>query len=357
MVGAATAKTKRGSAKVREDSPPRKVRRVLERSPQLERVIAREAARAKRLEEQSESEQEREAARAKRLEEQNLILEQEREAARAKRLEEQNRILEQEQEAARTKRLEEQKRILEEEQAKGRSFCLRAPIKLREYGKGKGKGGPPLRATKLTTKAEEDVELEGRAEEKRYKPRGSTGRLSSEMYEAVNIVSSESDDEDEEDDASSWQVQLSVFEKLAGKKIDVKGDGFCWLYAILASMNLLESPSTPTVRDYKIASAFIRQMKTFVNAGGCAWLTKAEVKKLMGMDEPPVRELDVENYGGGALLYRVIACFLGTSIYTVEARYLQANMELTTGRKQEIVTASTVHGGYVMYNGTGRAGR
>jgi hypothetical protein len=254
---------------------------------------------------------------------------------------------------------------LQQEESKGKSYCVRAPM----LSKGKGKGGGPSASySKMELDSDDEQEffecdsstgeatnpVSSNRGRRAYKSRGtsSTGRRLSST-----IISSEEDEDAEEDDATTWRREMALFKGLAGSTRRVRGDGFCWLYAILTSMNLLESPETPTPRDYKVAAVFIRKLKLFVEADGCAWMTKQEKKQVLELAEPPVARSSMDNYGGGRLLYRVSAAYLGIPIYTVQSDFIVEEMNKKMGSKRVLVTAATVHGGFVVYNATGRAGR
>ena len=72
----------------------------------------------------------------------------------------------------------------------------------------------------------------------------------------------------EQQRTSDWSKYMKEFRALAGREVQVHGDGLCWLYAVLTSMNVLENPSLLTERDRKVLKEFVQDLKRFVRDGG-----------------------------------------------------------------------------------------
>lgn len=142
---------------------------------------------------------------------------------------------------------------------------------------------------------------------------------------------------------------------MAGREVKVRGDGLCWLYAVLASMNVLENPIALTKRDCDVVRTFVGMLKQFVEDGGAKKLTNREKKMVADLRDTPPEELDEASYGGGTLFFRVIAAFLQTSILCVEDGYIGDTMLQKS--RGTLVGPLTVTGGFVEYASRGAAGR
>lgn len=155
--------------------------------------------------------------------------------------------------------------------------------------------------------------------------------------------------------AADWKKCNAEFKALAGTEVDVRGDGLCWLYAVLASMNVLENPGSLTERDRVVLQKFVHLLKQFVDDGGVKKLTVKEKKLVKDLRDTPPKTLDTESYGGGTLFFRVIAAFLKTSILAVQDGYIGETMFFKSNGK--LVAPLTVTGGFVEYASQGQAGR
>jgi len=156
---------------------------------------------------------------------------------------------------------------------------------------------------------------------------------------------------------ASWKKYNLKFRALAGREVQVRGDGLCWLYALLTSMNLMENPMNPTRRDKVVLAMFVCQVKEFVVNRGLKRLTKGERARVSKLREDIPRELDEDSYGGGELYFRVIAAFLQTTIITVQDGYIEENINKNEGKRREPVCHDTITGGLVEYWSSGTAGR
>ena len=155
---------------------------------------------------------------------------------------------------------------------------------------------------------------------------------------------------------ADWSTYMTEFRTLAGREVPVLGDGLCWLYAVLTSMNVLEKPTALTANDKLVLKRFVRGLKSFVADGGLhKKLTDKEKKQIAELRESPPDILDARNYGGGTLFFRVIAAYLQTSIFAVEVGYIENTCFKTQG--DEPVGPLTQTGGFVRYFPAGGVGR
>lgn len=153
-----------------------------------------------------------------------------------------------------------------------------------------------------------------------------------------------------EEDWTNWKKE---FAKVAGEKVAVKGDGFCWLYAVLTSMNMMERPSSPTQDDYALVSTYLGLLKDFVRSGTCGrWLQDEARHKFMCIKEPPTT-FDIANYGGTEVAFRVIAAFSSVAVIVVNEPVLEASV--LTKNDGSMVDMNAPHGAFTMVSGTLRA--
>ena len=115
----------------------------------------------------------------------------------------------------------------------------------------------------------------------------------------------------------------------------MKGDGYCWLYAVMTAFGALENPSTPTPKDFKVVAKFIRILQEFVQDGGCkSFLSSAEKTMFLSLKPPSSRtRVDTANYGGTAFTYRILARFLETQIIVMTDGFFSASKRPLMGRK------------------------
>jgi hypothetical protein len=94
------------------------------------------------------------------------------------------------------------------------------------------------------------------------------------------------------------------------------------LYAVLTALGLMDNPMAPTTPDYAVAQAVLKRMKTHVKDGNCKKFVSAEdEKKFMLMPSPPVTTLDLNNYGGAKVTYRILAHYLNVDIIVVNPKF------------------------------------
>ena len=116
-----------------------------------------------------------------------------------------------------------------------------------------------------------------------------------------------------------------------GTRVAVKGNGSCWLYAVLAGVGLLEhakpckiqsesqGSKEPTSRDYKISATVLRQMKVYART------TRFEMAKehlaiiLRELDAlKPATSSKSGTWGGGLDTYSVLSNMLGVQIICLD---------------------------------------
>ena len=115
-----------------------------------------------------------------------------------------------------------------------------------------------------------------------------------------------------------WRKTVRTLHDALGRRVPVSGDGFCWFYSVLASMNMMENPVRPTRNDCRLLKAIFDAMKQHVKKGNCDhFLGQKERSQFLAMGTPPARELHESNYGSVALHYRVIAHFLRLSLFVL----------------------------------------
>ena len=116
-----------------------------------------------------------------------------------------------------------------------------------------------------------------------------------------------------------------------GTRVAVKGNGSCWLYAVLAGVGLLEhakpckiqsesqGSKEPTSRDYKVSATVLRQMKVYART------TRFEMAKehlaiiLRELDAlKPATSSKSGTWGGGLDTYSVLSNMLGVQIICLD---------------------------------------
>ena len=118
---------------------------------------------------------------------------------------------------------------------------------------------------------------------------------------------------------------------LMGKAIKVAGDGLCWMYAFLASLNAMQNAEVPTTRDYCVVREFLKVLHGFVRDGGCPWLEPKERETFLAIKPPPYKGRETDSYGGVTVAYRVIAAFTGISIIVVDAPSMKEKIDRRDG--------------------------
>ena len=122
-----------------------------------------------------------------------------------------------------------------------------------------------------------------------------------------------------------WVDGVRDLKSRMGKTISVAGDGFCWMYAILASMNVLQTPSAPTKRDYELVQRFLEALQEYCADGMAPPSVRSDPDKLeriAAATAPPFDDLDEANYGGATYWFRVIASFLDVYVVCITAPVL-----------------------------------
>ena len=122
-----------------------------------------------------------------------------------------------------------------------------------------------------------------------------------------------------------WVDGVRDLKSRMGKTISVAGDGFCWMYAILASMNVLQTPSAPTKRDYELVQRFLEALQEYCADGMAPPSVRSDPDKLdriAAATAPPFDDLDEANYGGASYWFPVIASFLDVYVVCITAPVL-----------------------------------
>lgn len=69
----------------------------------------------------------------------------------------------------------------------------------------------------------------------------------------------------EQTEADSWRVALAQFQAMAGKRMDVCGNGSCWFYSIMAAFGVLEhahnGAGVPTEDGFSLSQWWLSQLK------------------------------------------------------------------------------------------------
>ena len=122
-----------------------------------------------------------------------------------------------------------------------------------------------------------------------------------------------------------WVDGVRDLKSRMGKTISVAGDGFCWMYAILASINVLQKPSAPTKRDYELVQRFLEALQEYCADGMAPSSVRSDPDKLeriAAATAPPFDDLDEANYGGATYWFPVIASFLDVYVVCITAPVL-----------------------------------
>ena len=148
----------------------------------------------------------------------------------------------------------------------------------------------------------------------------------------------------------------------AGETIAVRGDGFCWEYAVNASFQALENPMLPTDRDYAWLASVLQGTQDHLKKGmpGASTLYqrlsgrsehmtyKSQVDTAKLHDEflalKPARAgmaLSESNYGGSMFAFPALASYLQIGILVLSSDVLKADLHWTSGPKKERVTVDT----------------
>ena len=150
----------------------------------------------------------------------------------------------------------------------------------------------------------------------------------------------------------------------------VPPDSYCWVWAVGASLGLMQNRSAPTDDDYRWASSLVERAQEHVREerlnqdlarrlrgnGDTARRTSARLKRNMGLREfmdvkPPYRghPFALENYGGADAAYPVIASYLQTPILILTKPALDEDFCTTCGRRQQPSRADTTLGQFRLF--------
>ena len=148
--------------------------------------------------------------------------------------------------------------------------------------------------------------------------------------------------------------------------VDVLGDGFCWMYAVLAALGVLESPMKPTARDYALVARFLQAVQGYCRYGGAPKSVRENAESMALIEAqkpPPFARLDVGNYGGGKVWFPVLARFLDTAIVALDDTWIGGD-DVRAGRVAKEMRAgndangristTTLTGAFVEYPPTAR---
>ena len=96
-----------------------------------------------------------------------------------------------------------------------------------------------------------------------------------------------------------WALHCRALHDIIGPAVPCRGDGFCWLYAILAGMNALEDPSNPTTKkDVEVSRKYLNALKEHVRSGAIGnVINKVACADFLHIGEPPAEMLTSNNYG------------------------------------------------------------
>ena len=129
---------------------------------------------------------------------------------------------------------------------------------------------------------------------------------------------------------------------MAGTPLHCLGDGFCWLYALGASIEQLENADSPTARDFRWLGELLRKAQehaksTVRSTDLGARLAKGTLWTRFLALKAPHRdvELDETNYGGTAVAYPVLASFLQMGILCISGPILEGPPDFELGRKSK----------------------
>ena len=106
-------------------------------------------------------------------------------------------------------------------------------------------------------------------------------------------------------------------------RVTVKGDGYCWIYAFLGSLQYLTNPRSPTKQDYAVCTVVMKAAQQLVKERGGHPYWSAEHKRFVqermdSLKYPPPAVLDEDNYGGGAFWF-IVTC-VWSRVYDVRVR-------------------------------------
>lgn len=128
----------------------------------------------------------------------------------------------------------------------------------------------------------------------------------------------------------SWANALETFRKLAGERVSVRGNGFCWQYAVLAALGALERPTRLTARDYAVSAALLNEMQKRIRVGIYdKWMTPLtpDMRKVLLDMVAPTASKDTGTYGGD-VCHRILAQICEISIIVTDETMMQPNSSI-----------------------------
>ena len=155
----------------------------------------------------------------------------------------------------------------------------------------------------------------------------------------------------------------------AGPEIDVIGDGYCWLWALGASLGILGCATKPLQEDYVWAKKLLLGAQAHVRDGGLSPELHAQLRAMKAKDEsrqaseegdairkfmaiePALRgvPLSEKNYSGDSAGYPVMASYMQIPILCLRKPTLDAEFVDTRGRREEKTRPDTRMGEFALY--------
>ena len=176
--------------------------------------------------------------------------------------------------------------------------------------RGESSTGSRLSSVALTEEEEKQGKKAKKQEKDAAKPVEEAA--AKEQEEAAK----EKEQEEEAKKLEEWGHDFDKLKAELGTDVGAHGDGFCWLYAFLGGLNVLERPERPTERDYALVRRLLVALKSHVRAGLCNnFLSEPQRAKFLSLQNPPVQRLSAENYGSVALELTVVAHYTGIPIF------------------------------------------
>ena len=137
----------------------------------------------------------------------------------------------------------------------------------------------------------------------------------------------------------SWEDAYQKFSECAGDTVPVKGDGFCWLYAVLAGMGCMENPASPSEKDYDVSAEYLRLMKEWLEVEGQQLLTPAERDHFLALDSPTRNMPLLQSNYGRESCYRVVARYNQSPILLLDHQALMSGFE-SSGKQLQLSSTS-----------------
>lgn len=183
----------------------------------------------------------------------------------------------------------------------------------------------------------EQVDDDDEAGTSHWKERGPDRRLSSVVEDTratppAELTSSKKEknhvapDKKIPTSAPSWKDTVRKFTQLAGRRIRVLGNGFCWQYAVLAAAGVMESPERPTTRDYFISNVLTEEMQKRLRGGSYrSWLDSGSeyAQRVLSLTAPATA-----NSSGvycGDVCHRILASIMQNDILIISPGAINPN--------------------------------